>query len=397
MKPVQCFFCVTVISLLVAKKNFAFANNDTAKISADHILEKVVKKLNKFRILSYNYSYESKSFFPDDSYSTSASIVLDFSRKDTLLGLNYQIENAALKFIYNGTEMFILNKKLKTINGLTIKPAKEDISSLVFFQNSLITLRNGIPPMLLDKQSFKIFTDTLIDSKNYWIVSYTPLKKSIDPFGKSFSAFTINRNITYKIIIDKKTFLPYGIIQTFSDNNNYQKTLFSGIKEGDKLPELSWYYSTYNNDYRLVSQKERPALISTGINAPEWSLPSIFQNKSVSLNQLRGKFLLLEFWVVNCGYCVAAVSKINKLQSKFANKDIEFVGINLYDSKEKIAQFLKRYNPMYTVLYNGQDVADKYGVISYPKVVLIDKEGKVIYANSLVTDELESILDRTLK
>jgi peroxiredoxin len=80
----------------------------------------------------------------------------------------------------------------------------------------------------------------------------------------------------------------------------------------------------------------RPAV---GYAAPDFSLPTL-EGGTVELSQLRGKWVLVNFWATWCGYCVAQQPY---LQAAFEERgaQIEFIGINVGESEQKVREHIK--------------------------------------------------------
>jgi len=111
---------------------------------------------------------------------------------------------------------------------------------------------------------------------------------------------------------------------------------------------------------------------------------------------LKGKIIVMEFWIKNCGYCIAAFNSLKELQTKYGD-EIEILSINAYDKNEDIAFFYTRENPVYKMLYNGNSVAKKLGINSYPTVLIIDTHGPVLYSSTGFNKEkIEAIITQTM-
>ncbi|MGK0324190.1 MAG: thiol-disulfide isomerase/thioredoxin, partial [Psychroserpens sp.] len=59
------------------------------------------------------------------------------------------------------------------------------------------------------------------------------------------------------------------------------------------------------------------------------------EGNSHTLESLKGKVVVINFWFINCKPCVAEIPDLNKLKAKFNNKDAVFVAIAL-DSKPSL-------------------------------------------------------------
>ena len=350
----------------------------SSDLKADHVLKRMADKLNTIKTLRYQYNREIS--YPSENYkaSTSASIFIDFSSKDTLLGFRYQVSDGGYSNIFNGTEQFDLNEKDKTIR-LQQQPSARSFRSISYFYNSILTLKRIIPDVLSDET----ITKELREEDEYYIVLLS-LNKRIFNYLEGFSTITAERVIHYNIFIDKTTLLPRRVIQTNNVNDDLVQTDFSDIEtNAPNPPETSWYYSTYAKEYK---PKEEKALQPIAVNtmAPDFTLPGL--QDSVSLSALKGKVVLLEFWIRNCGYCIAAVPTLNNYPNVFA--------INVHDTPEDIALFAKNNKAAYKMLYNGKKVAEQYGIDAYPMVVIVGKAGKVVYVGSVDKTAIDAVLKR---
>jgi thiol-disulfide isomerase/thioredoxin len=113
--------------------------------------------------------------------------------------------------------------------------------------------------------------------------------------------------------------------------------------------------------------------------------------KPVSLADLKGRVVLLEFWATWCPPSVAAMPALNELARKYQDRGFVILGINVdamhEDVKEEkqavsvVRRFLVRHGVAWTNILNGRGVADlaaAYGVEEIPANFLLDRGGNVI-------------------
>jgi thiol-disulfide isomerase/thioredoxin len=109
--------------------------------------------------------------------------------------------------------------------------------------------------------------------------------------------------------------------------------------------------------------------------APEFSFVSS-KGQRVSLDTLRGKIVLLDFWASWCGPCVRALPSVRKVQQDHANDPFVVVGISA-DREERAWRTFTGTNRMVWPQYWDQDhqLRTLFGVQAIPTYVLIDAEG----------------------
>jgi thiol-disulfide isomerase/thioredoxin len=105
--------------------------------------------------------------------------------------------------------------------------------------------------------------------------------------------------------------------------------------------------------------------------------------KAVSLDQFRGKVLLLDFWATWCGPCVAELPNVVAAYGKYHGKGFEVVGISLDqpDSRDKLIKFTQDNKMPWQQIYDGKyweaSNATAYGVSGIPFTVLVGRDGKI--------------------
>ncbi|WP_420632268.1 thioredoxin-like domain-containing protein [Candidatus Leptofilum sp.] len=105
--------------------------------------------------------------------------------------------------------------------------------------------------------------------------------------------------------------------------------------------------------------------------------------RPLSLGELRGKIVLLDFWTYGCINCIHVIPELHRLEEKFAD---ELVVIGVHSAKfanesetENIRQIIQRYELAHPVINDSNfEVWQTYGATAWPTFVLIDPEGNVL-------------------
>jgi thiol-disulfide isomerase/thioredoxin len=348
-------------------------------------LSAMSKKLASLQSISYEYYREINN--PANRYfsTLAGTCYIDFEQTDQRSVSRFKMESGDNISIYNGTELFELDKTTKTYR-LTEQPQPRSFGSQSFFFNSIQTLRSVLQQLVQSDTIAKHqLNDTIIQNKNYKLVQLDLYRSSLQYLGSNMR-FTKDVTIFYRIVIDPATWLPYQVLESNNiDKEGYNtKTVFANINTSPKEPDTySWYYTTYQKDYQPANKEKGNLLISAGsIMKQGWSLPEINGKVDPYFNSssLKGKLVLFDFWIKNCGPCIESFPVLQQLQKKYGGDKFQLVSINAYDKKGDIGFIYKREKPLYKMLYNGATMAKELGVSYYPTVILVDKTGKVIYA-----------------
>lgn len=121
--------------------------------------------------------------------------------------------------------------------------------------------------------------------------------------------------------------------------------------------------------------------LEKGQFAPDFTLYNI-QGEPVTLSDLRGKRVVLNFWATWCPPCEAEMPHMQKYYEKYRETDnVEIIGINVTYHREKIErveQFLKSYDITFPIVLELEEsVSRQYEIITLPSTFMIDAEGKI--------------------
>jgi thiol-disulfide isomerase/thioredoxin len=107
--------------------------------------------------------------------------------------------------------------------------------------------------------------------------------------------------------------------------------------------------------------------------------------KHVSLADLKGKPVLLNFWATWCTPCKVEMPWFEDFQKKYAAQGLQVIGINEDDDaqspeiKDQIKKTLERTGVDYTILMSDKKIGDAYGGLDVlPATFFIDRNGKIV-------------------
>lgn len=107
-------------------------------------------------------------------------------------------------------------------------------------------------------------------------------------------------------------------------------------------------------------------------------LDAKLSDKTMRLEDYRGKTLLVDFWASWCGPCRASFPWMNEMQAKYQEQGFEVVAINLDMRPELAYKFLEEIPAHFPVLLDEDaKLPDAFNVIGMPTSYLIDKEGRL--------------------
>ena len=107
---------------------------------------------------------------------------------------------------------------------------------------------------------------------------------------------------------------------------------------------------------------------------------TLYDGKKITLDDLRGKAVFLNFWASWCEPCRAEAKDIEAAWQNVKDKNMVFLGVALQDLDENAKAFLQEFNITYP---NGRDESGKigvdYGTWGIPESFFIDPQGRITY------------------
>ena len=126
-----------------------------------------------------------------------------------------------------------------------------------------------------------------------------------------------------------------------------------------------------------VKRREAEKNVAPGKPAPDFTLNDI-NGKPLSLSDLRGKYVVLDFWGSWCGWCIKGFPQMKEYYAKYSSK-MEILGIDCNDTDQKWKDAVAKYELPWKHVYHpkGGNVTSTYAVRGYPTKIVVDPEGKI--------------------
>lgn len=121
--------------------------------------------------------------------------------------------------------------------------------------------------------------------------------------------------------------------------------------------------------------------VDIGLTVPAYASRAL-EGDSVSLEQLRGRPVLLNVWATWCIPCRTEVPVVERLYQRYSPKGLAVVGVSVdnADHVQAIRQFMRTYNITYPVWLDPEkQVLRDFIAIGVPATFLIDRKGTLLY------------------
>ncbi len=141
-----------------------------------------------------------------------------------------------------------------------------------------------------------------------------------------------------------------------------------------------------------AGQVKAAARLLDAVGKPvELSFTDAISGEEVSMEKLRGKVVVLDFWATWCGPCIAELPNMLSIYNEYKEKGVEFIGVSLdapedQGGLEKLRNFVKENELPWLHYYQGNgwesEFSRSWGINSIPAIFVVDQQGNLYSTNA---------------
>ena len=137
----------------------------------------------------------------------------------------------------------------------------------------------------------------------------------------------------------------------------------------------AWMRDAQGSNFGLVAER---GVVKVGEEAPNFQLRDLDGNM-VSLSQLRGKVVLLNFWATWCGPCRIEMPAMERLYRSYSRKDFEILAVSTDPQGAAVTRpFQQEMGFTFPILHDAEyRIGLMYGARSLPMTFMVDRQGIV--------------------
>ncbi|MEM1165643.1 MAG: TlpA disulfide reductase family protein [Planctomycetota bacterium] len=151
--------------------------------------------------------------------------------------------------------------------------------------------------------------------------------------------------------------------------------------------------------FERISELEQQLM--SGGPAPTWSADTL-EGEPLSLDDLEGEIVLIDFWATWCPPCVRAMPQIQEIHEDYADRGVRVLGMNQdRGNRALVERFVDARDITFTqVMDTDGAINNEFGVTGIPTTFILDADGNIVHKHvgfgASMKDELTGVIDQLL-
>lgn len=316
-------------------------------------------------VVNEKFTFTGKVDFPKPSVISINSVNgnLNFMLENSVIDITIDKANISQSQVYGS----VSQTEFEAYNQGYAKLKKESIDIQNELRNIHRQLSSGSSEQLQSKK------DSLTNL-------FTAIRKREQDYPLSF--IKANTNSYYSL-----TLIEQEINKKNANIKDYQEA-YNNLNS--ELQSTSTGASIKINLIKLMVAFEAKSRVDVGKIAPNFEAPTP-NGDIVSLNDIKGKVTIIDFWAGWCGPCRIENPNVVNIYNKYHSEGLEIIGVSLDGTRSQkdpkqawvnaIEQDKLAWTQVSNLSYFQDPVAQLYNIQAIPAVFILDAEGKIVAKN----------------
>lgn len=139
-----------------------------------------------------------------------------------------------------------------------------------------------------------------------------------------------------------------------------------------------------------------------GTAAPDFTLPILGSDEHITVSELGGSVVVLDFWATHCAPCRRSMPHVDRIGEQYGEQGVRVISVNAdfpeEDRVTKVQQFVDSFGVASEVVIDNGNASYLYGARRIPLIVMIDRDGTIgrVYQGytdyNVLADGVEALL-----
>lgn len=215
-------------------------------------------------------------------------------------------------------------------------------------------------------------------------------KAVIEYMRENESKFASNRDLLYEArnkvndMYRKQFSFIANNASTFYSFRLYHD-LYAPLQQFIPLDTLTMVYRQFPDSFKVTEEGQYLlSILRKQDTIKNLSIASDFNvldinGKEISLQQLKGKYVILDFWATWCAPCMKEMPSLVKIYAQYPDDKLAFISVSLDRDTLAYTRIRQRLPTTWKYIFGVESIISAYGVTAIPEFYLIDPEGRIIF------------------
>jgi thiol-disulfide isomerase/thioredoxin len=147
----------------------------------------------------------------------------------------------------------------------------------------------------------------------------------------------------------------------------------------------------------VVVQMRRPRALGPLVGLPLPPIEAagwINADRPLSMNDLRGEVVLVDFWMTTCGPCVRAMPELAQIHEQFRDQGLKVIGLTPESNETgRVSEFVEHIPGLeWPIAYGAGYTFEMTSIEATPTYILYDRTGRSVWASHSLRDAQDAVI-----
>ncbi len=298
---------------------------------------------------------------------------------------NFSADMAAQEYLFHADAGTAIDFEVRSVNEAVV-----DFNAVLYAPNDQVLAEGDKANSILSDEKYYPIVDFTLEEEGLYRIVVTNTSDQID------ARFRIK--IREAAELEASVGAGSSLVDVVASGTlgDEEPTSVDGSGETEALQSLS---DSALNSLTEVAENIDPAIgLADGNRAPDFTV-GLVDGQPITLSDLRGNVVLLNFWGTWCGPCRREMPEFQEAYEQFNDDGFEILAVAFDDTYEAIASFRDEFGLTFPLaLDETGEINDTYGIQTRPSSFLLDTDGTILarHFGMMTEAQIQEMLEEAL-